>query len=61
MHKQVLSPKQKNLLPLLRKFPGQFGLVGGTAIALHLGHRHSVVFDLFTTKKKEVVQEELKK
>jgi hypothetical protein len=37
-------------LPLLKEFSAGFGLVGGTAIALHLGHRQSIDFDLFTTK-----------
>jgi len=27
-----------------------FYLVGGTALALHLGHRESIDIDLFTTK-----------
>ncbi|MBU1104382.1 nucleotidyl transferase AbiEii/AbiGii toxin family protein [Patescibacteria group bacterium] len=51
MHSEILNQKQNNLLPLLKEFSGDFGLVGGTAIALHLGHRRSVDFDLFTSKK----------
>ncbi|MBI2426709.1 MAG: nucleotidyl transferase AbiEii/AbiGii toxin family protein [Candidatus Kerfeldbacteria bacterium] len=51
MHKEILTDEQIELLPLLKKFSKQFGLVGGTAIALHLGHRRSVDFDLFTDKK----------
>jgi hypothetical protein len=27
--------------------PAEFVLYGGTALALHLGHRHSVDFDFF--------------
>ncbi len=50
MHKEVLTEKQIKLLPLLKKFNKDFGLVGGTAIALHLGHRQSVDFDLFSNK-----------
>lgn len=46
MHKEILSAKQTEFLPLLEKFSGSFGLVGGTAIALHLGHRQSIDFDL---------------
>jgi len=49
MHEEILEEKQKKLLTLLSKFSPQFGLVGGTAIALHLGHRRSIDFDLFTT------------
>lgn len=48
MHKNVLSDSQLNLLPLLKSFSNEFYLVGGTAIALHLGHRKSIDFDLFT-------------
>ncbi len=38
------------LLPLVAKFSRNFRLVGGTAIALQIGHRESIDFDLFTTK-----------
>lgn len=48
MHKEILTEKQIKLLPLVEKFSSGFGLVGGTAIALHIGHRESVDFDLFT-------------
>ena len=48
MHLDVLNGDQKRLLPLIAMFSPQFGLVGGTAIALHLGHRRSIDFDLFT-------------
>ena len=48
MHKEILSPAQKKLLPLIKKFNKNFYLTGGTAIALHLGHRRSIDFDLFT-------------
>ncbi len=47
MHEEVLSDKQINLLPLVREFKREFYLVGGTAIALYLGHRRSIDFDLF--------------
>ena len=49
MHREVLSQKQVELLDLVKKFSNQFGLVGGTAIALQIGHRRSIDFDLFTT------------
>ena len=48
MHKEILSQDQIELLPLIKKFSDTFYLVGGTAIALHLGHRRSIDFDLFT-------------
>jgi len=51
MHKEILTRNQSELLPLLEDFSKNFGLVGGTAIALHIGHRRSVDFDLFSDKK----------
>lgn len=50
MHKEVLTAEQNKLLPLVESFAKDFGLVGGTAIALHLGHRRSIDFDLFTDR-----------
>ena len=47
MHKEILNNNQIALLPLVKKFKREFYLVGGTAIALHLGHRRSIDFDLF--------------
>jgi hypothetical protein len=47
MHKEVLNPQQIEVLPLVEKFKREFYLVGGTAIALQIGHRRSVDFDLF--------------
>jgi len=38
------------LLPLVKKYSKKFYLVGGTAIALHIGHRYSIDFDLFSKK-----------
>lgn len=48
MHKEILTVEQRELSLLVESFAKDFGLVGGTAIALHLGHRHSIDFDLFT-------------
>ena len=48
MRKEILTEQQIKLLPLIEKFSKDFGLVGGTAIALHIGHRESIDFDLFT-------------
>jgi len=50
MHKEILNQQQIKLLNLLKKFNKDFGLVGGTAIALYLGHRQSIDFDLFSNK-----------
>jgi hypothetical protein len=47
MHKEILSKNQFDLLTLVKKFKREFYLVGGTAIALHIGHRRSIDFDLF--------------
>lgn len=46
MHPEVLTSTGANLFPLLSRFPG-FYLAGGTALALQIGHRISVDFDLF--------------
>ncbi|MEN6619387.1 MAG: nucleotidyl transferase AbiEii/AbiGii toxin family protein [Rikenellaceae bacterium] len=51
MHKEILTGKQVELLPLVTKFKRSFYMVGGTAIALHIGHRRSIDFDLFTFSK----------
>ena len=52
MHPQALNKHQIDLLPLIKSFQREFYLVGGTALALHLGHRQSIDFDLF--KKKDI-------
>lgn len=44
----ILPPSQRRLWPELATLPPGFVLYGGTAVALHLGHRESVDFDLFT-------------
>lgn len=48
MHKHILTAQQIALLPLIKEFAQEFYLVGGTAIALYIGHRRSIDFDLFT-------------
>lgn len=45
-----MTDEQFGLLSLVKSFSGDFGLVGGTAIALYLGHRRSIDFDLFSLK-----------
>lgn len=49
-NKKILTNKQSEILPTIKKFTDNFFLVGGTAIALHLGHRRSIDFDLFSAK-----------
>jgi hypothetical protein len=46
-HLEILPPAQRLLWPELDQVPTEFTLYGGTAIALHLGHRQSVDFDFF--------------
>lgn len=47
MHREILSSKQLELLPVMATFRREYYLVGGTAIALYLGHRRSIDFDMF--------------
>lgn len=49
MHPEIFSKNQVELLPYIKIFQRSFYMVGGTAIALHLGHRRSIDFDLFTS------------
>ncbi len=48
MFKGILTGKQIELLGLLRAFNEHFYMAGGTALALQIGHRRSVDFDLFS-------------
>lgn len=50
MHPEILPHNQKKLLPLIKQFRSDFYLVGGTALALQLGHRRSIDYDLFSNK-----------
>lgn len=47
MHRAALTPERQLLFGTLPKL-ADFYLAGGTALALQLGHRQSVDFDLFT-------------
>lgn len=47
MHKEVLNNRQIELLPVMEAFKREYYLVGGTAIAMHIGHRRSIDFDMF--------------
>lgn len=51
MHTEILNHKQLEILEFIRQFKNKFYLVGGTAIALQIGHRQSIDFDLFSEKK----------
>ena len=63
MHTEILSEKQKELLPVIAAFSKQYYLVGGTAVALYSGHRTSIDFDLFTNKdiKRKSIKNRLEK
>lgn len=50
MHREILSKEQIELMSLLEMANRNFGLVGGTAVALQIGHRRSIDFDLFSYK-----------
>lgn len=49
MHLEALKSEQQRILPNLKKFT-DFYLVGGTALALQIGHRISIDFDLFSAR-----------
>ena len=48
MHTEIFTDGQTELLPYIKDFKRSFYMVGGTAVALHIGHRRSIDFDLFT-------------
>ncbi|MBI5755522.1 MAG: nucleotidyl transferase AbiEii/AbiGii toxin family protein [Nitrospirae bacterium] len=50
MFKEILTEDQQRLLTLIKLFRQDFYLAGGTAIALQIGHRRSIDFDLFSGK-----------
>ncbi len=51
MHTNILTKNQIDLVPVLAGFGKRsYYLVGGTALALQLGHRRSLDFDLFTNQ-----------
>ena len=51
MHKYILNPKQIEVFNIVEHFSQKgFYLAGGTALALELGHRESLDFDLFSYK-----------
>ncbi|MBV8523679.1 MAG: nucleotidyl transferase AbiEii/AbiGii toxin family protein [Acetobacteraceae bacterium] len=46
----ILPPPQRRLWDELSAVPSEFVVYGGTAVALHLGHRQSLDFDFFGNK-----------
>ena len=50
MHQEVLTDKGKEIFEKLKDLNGYY-LAGGTALALQIGHRVSVDFDLFSLEK----------
>jgi hypothetical protein len=48
-HLEILPASQQKLWHELTAVPKEFVLYGGTALALHLGHRESVDFDFYGT------------
>jgi hypothetical protein len=46
----ILPPPQRRLWDELAAVPAEFVLYGGTALALHLGHRESLDFDFFSNR-----------
>ena len=49
-HLEVLPAAQRRLWSEFSNIPKEFVLYGGTAVALHLGHRHSIDFDFFGSR-----------
>lgn len=59
MFQNILTKEQQELIPLISQFRREYYLVGGTAIALQIGHRKSIDFDLF--KKSAIKKTQIKK
>jgi hypothetical protein len=49
-HLEILPASQQKLWLEFNVLPKEFVLYGGTALALHLGHRESVDFDFFANR-----------
>lgn len=63
MYPNILTDQQIELLPFINKFKKNYYLAGGTAIALHIGHRKSIDFELFTNLplNKRKISDEIRK
>jgi hypothetical protein len=55
-HLEILPLPQRKLWNELSELPSEFVLYGGTALALHLGHRNSIDFDFFGSRSIDVSQ-----
>jgi hypothetical protein len=55
----ILPPPQRRLWDELAGIPPDFVLYGGTAVALHLGHRQSIDFDFFSNRALDATQPDL--
>lgn len=53
-HLQILPEPQKRLWRELSSLSKEFVLYGGTALALHLGHRNSIDFDFFSDRQLDI-------
>ena len=53
-HLEILPPAQRRIWAELSEIPRDFVLYGGTALALHLGHRDSADFDFFSSRSFDV-------
>ena len=50
LYLEIFDPERKKVFQKLKDFDKNGFLAGGTALALHIGHRISVDFDFFTEK-----------
>jgi hypothetical protein len=55
-HLEILPKAQRKLWNELSEVPREFVLYGGTALALHLGHRNSVDFDFFGSRRLDIAK-----
>lgn len=46
-HAEIFTKNQEKLLPIVKSFSRSFYLVGESVVALYIGHRESIDFDLF--------------
>jgi len=60
MHKEVLNKKTERLLIKIKDICKNFYLVGGTGLALQIGHRKSIDLDWFSKKSFSVRQLKIK-
>jgi hypothetical protein len=58
-HLEILPTAQMRLWHELSTVPDEFVLYGGTALALHLGHRNALDFDFFSRRPLDLAQLEV--